>query len=399
MMDHTHNNKHRIHPPEPSNAAPEFWRILIVDDERDVHEATALALRGLRIDGRTLDLLHAYSACEAYELLATHRDVAVVLLDVVMETDDAGLRLVERIRAELADDAIRIVLRTGQPGLVPQIETIRAYDINDYKTKSELTRTGLFTCLSVAVRSYRQIRELEEIRTHLEEQRQELMRSRTKLRAMTAHREKVREDERAYLARELHDEMGQYLTALRMEVSLLAIRFTALDTEVSQRLTTMRELIDHAIGATRRVVSHLRPATLDLGLVSAAEWLAADFRERTGIGCCLETPLDEELELDPELATTLFRILQESLTNISRHARAQQVKIRLLVSSDTLRMEVCDDGCGFDLALVREKKTFGLMGIRERVLLYDGSARIESRPGEGTCLRILLPRHAMGAAS
>lgn len=375
------------------------WRVLIVDDETDVHDATRLALRGLAIEGGSLELLHAYSAREAHEILVAQRDVAVILLDVVMECEDAGLRLVGVIRNELENGAVRIILRTSQPDLVPQIDTIRGYDINDYMTKSELTRIGLFTSLSVAIRSYRQIRELEAAKRGLEEQEQELIRSRGKLRALTAHRERVREEERTHIARELHDEMGQYLTALRMEASMLAMLLPEPDGQIAQHLSTMRELIDHAIGETRRVISRLRPVALDLGLISAAEWLAGDFAARTGIPCDLEAPPEEALELDTEVATTLFRILQESLTNVSRHARARRVDIRIRQNGDMLALEVSDDGHGFDPAEVREKKTFGLMGIRERVLLYGGSVRIDSQVGAGTRLRISLPLSALEGTS
>ena len=140
---------------------PETWPILVVDDEEDVHEATELALRDAEIEGRRLAFVHAYSARQAFDLLAADPGFAVVLLDVVMEADDAGLQLVRRIREELDNQAIRVILRTGQPGYAPEIETIRAFDINDYRTKSELTRARLFTSLIVAIRSYRQIRQLE----------------------------------------------------------------------------------------------------------------------------------------------------------------------------------------------------------------------------------------------
>lgn len=153
---------------EPQPGGRKTWRVLVVDDEPDVHEATRVALRDLLVEGRLVDLRHAHSAEEAYRVLAQDDDIAVLLLDVVMESEDAGLRLVKRIRDELGNQAVRIVLRTGQPGYAPEIETIRAYDINDYKTKSELTRVRLFTSLTVAVRSYRQIRQLESGRRGLE---------------------------------------------------------------------------------------------------------------------------------------------------------------------------------------------------------------------------------------
>lgn len=146
----------------------EPWRILIVDDASDVHEATLLALRDLGIEGRSLFFLQAYSASEARAILASDPSVAVILLDVVMESEDAGLQLVRWIRDELHNHSVRIILRTGQPGYAPEIETIRSYDINDYRTKSELTRVRLFTSLTVAIRSYAQIRQIEMSRRGLE---------------------------------------------------------------------------------------------------------------------------------------------------------------------------------------------------------------------------------------
>ncbi|MET0209007.1 MAG: EAL domain-containing protein [Burkholderiaceae bacterium] len=158
--------------PDPAtleNVVPKApWRVLIVDDDIDVHKATELAMQGLQVEGHALVFLHARSAAEARRLLMEEPDIAVVLLDVVMESDDAGLQLVRHIREELLQRAVRIVLRTGQPGYAPEIETVQAYDINDYKTKSELTRTRLYTVLTAAIRSYKQIRALEANRQGLE---------------------------------------------------------------------------------------------------------------------------------------------------------------------------------------------------------------------------------------
>jgi diguanylate cyclase (GGDEF)-like protein len=144
------------------------WRILIVDDEPDVHQSTLLALKGVVIEGRRLEFVHAHSANEARTCLEKHRDLAVVFLDVVMESDDSGLQLVRYLRDDLANSAIRVILRTGQPGYAPELDTIRSYDINDYKTKSELTRVRLFTSLTVAIRSYSQIHRMEANRRGLE---------------------------------------------------------------------------------------------------------------------------------------------------------------------------------------------------------------------------------------
>ena len=144
------------------------WRILVVDDDQDVHEATVLALRGLEILGRPMQFLHARSASEALDCLHHETDIAVILLDVVMETLTAGLDIVATIRGELGLVNLRIVLRTGQPGYAPEIETIRRYDINDYKAKSELTRNKLFTVLSSACRTYDQLCRGEASRRGLE---------------------------------------------------------------------------------------------------------------------------------------------------------------------------------------------------------------------------------------
>ncbi|MBC3871251.1 bifunctional diguanylate cyclase/phosphodiesterase [Undibacterium oligocarboniphilum] len=133
------------------------WRIMIIDDDPDVHSATTFALGSLEIQHRPLSFLHAYSAAEARGILQSETDIAIILLDVVMEQEDAGLQLVNYIRKTLGLTDVRIILRTGQPGYAPEIDAIRDYDINDYKTKSELTRTKLYTAVTSAIRSYEQI--------------------------------------------------------------------------------------------------------------------------------------------------------------------------------------------------------------------------------------------------
>ncbi len=141
---------------EESDAGP-CWYVLIVDDDQDVHQSTCFALANTEILGRPLHFLHAYSATQAIDILNEQTQVAVILLDVVMESEHAGLHLVRRIREELHNSEARIILRTGQPGYAPEMEAIRDYDINDYKTKSELTRNRLYTALTAAIRSYDQI--------------------------------------------------------------------------------------------------------------------------------------------------------------------------------------------------------------------------------------------------
>jgi len=153
----------------PTEHSDEFWHVLIVDDDPSVHLTTQLALADLTIEGRDLCLHSCFSGYEAYQFLSTSSfDIAVILLDVVMESHDAGLNLVGQIREDLKLEFVRIILRTGQPGYAPEVDTIRRLDINDYKTKSELTRGGLYTALSVAIRSFAQLRQIETNRLGLE---------------------------------------------------------------------------------------------------------------------------------------------------------------------------------------------------------------------------------------
>ena len=156
------------------------WRVLIVDDDADVHSTTTFALGSLEIHGRPLAFLHAHSAAEAMALLEREPDIAVILLDVVMEQADAGLLLVRHVRDTLARHDVRIILRTGQPGYAPEMDAIRGYDINDYRTKSELTRTKLYTSVAAAIRAYEQIHALEDSRTGLAE----VVRANTELMAL-----------------------------------------------------------------------------------------------------------------------------------------------------------------------------------------------------------------------
>lgn len=154
---------------EDAEAGPSrAWKILIVDDDPDIHDVTSLALSGLEFNGRSTQFLHAYSGEEARQVITEQPDIALVLLDVVMETDHAGLDVVEYVRNVLGNRFIRIVLRTGQPGQAPEIDVITRYDINDYKHKTELTRPRLFTTIYTGLSAYRDLMALDANRRGLE---------------------------------------------------------------------------------------------------------------------------------------------------------------------------------------------------------------------------------------
>lgn len=216
-----------------------------------------------------------------------------------------------------------------------------------------------------------------------------LAHSRRKLRDLSAYNEYRLEQERRSIAREIHDELGQLLTTLKMECSLLRRQYPD-DPDLQKKIETMRSLLDSTIGVARHVVSNLRPPALDHGIIPAIEWLAEDFSLRWEIPCRLELDADDIL-LDDTRATALFRIVQESLTNVARHAKAGEVVISLGRQESLLRLSVLDDGCGFDPVEVAKKRGFGLQGMRERAIAFDGTMRVASTPGAGTSVTVELP--------
>ncbi len=192
------------------------------------------------------------------------------------------------------------------------------------------------------------------------------------------------ERERAAIARGLHDELGQVLTALRLETVWLDDRLRPVDIKAAERAAMMTSLIDDTIDEVRSIALRLRPGILDdLGLVEALEWYAADFERRTGIACTCSV-VGEIPELDDRLATAAYRISQEALTNVARHSQAEQVTISLVFDDGWLKMVIDDDGCGFITGAAAEDGGLGIAGMRERATLIAGSFAIVSMPGRGT---------------
>ncbi|MQG95297.1 PAS domain S-box protein [Pseudomonas sp. MN1F] len=216
-----------------------------------------------------------------------------------------------------------------------------------------------------------------------------LAQSQEQLRELSAHLESVREEEKARIAREVHDELGQMLTVLKLEVSMCELAFAELDPGLHERLGSMKRLIAQLFQLVRDVATALRPPILDAGIASAIEWQARRFEARTQIPCLVQVP-DNLPALSDAKATGLFRILQEALTNVMRHAQAHSVEIELVREDGQLRMTVSDDGSGFCRDQPRPT-SFGLVGVRERVLMLGGTMALDSEPGEGTSLSVAIP--------
>lgn len=221
---------------------------------------------------------------------------------------------------------------------------------------------------------------------------EELLESRRQLRALSAHLQTVREEERAHIARELHDELGQMLTALKFDVSWLRNRCPACAiAEVGDKLADMGELLDSTIAAARRISADLRPTMLDdLGLKAAVEWLVEEFAKRNAaIRCETRLELGDNLIHD-NIATAAFRIVQECLTNASRHANASQMHVFVGVQDQQLHVGVRDNGHGLP-ARPGRKDSYGLIGMRERAEALGGTFRMHSAPGEGVSIEVTLP--------
>ncbi|HJW04309.1 MAG TPA: PAS domain S-box protein [Azospira sp.] len=221
--------------------------------------------------------------------------------------------------------------------------------------------------------------------------RQELQEARQRSQTLSAHLQSVREDERTHIARELHDQLGQMLTALKIDVTWLQERVSKAETACQDKIAGMRRLIDDTLQWVRRMSAELRPIMLDdLGLTAALEWLLEEFSRRHGVPARLEASGQDD-GLSKECSTAAFRIVQECLTNIARHARAQQVSVNLDIAGERLTILVEDDGVGFDPEARRQYKHFGLIGIRERAEMLGGKCQLVSAPDAGTSVRVDLP--------
>jgi signal transduction histidine kinase len=246
---------------------------------------------------------------------------------------------------------------------------------------------ALFQTLSSSRR--RAIGMAEEMTGELRASEAKLQKTNDNLRRLAAHAESIKESERKRIAREIHDDLGQNLLALRIEVDLLASR-TGRHPRLNARTRWMLEQIDAAVKSVRQIINDLRPNVLDLGLTAAVDWQIAEFQRRTGLSCELVSH-NNDLHVSDRCATTLFRILQESLTNVSRHARATKVRVELAVDPESISMTISDNGIGLTTAGAPKPGSFGLVGIEERVRILGGKCIITGSPHAGTTIHVSIP--------
>ena len=266
------------------------------------------------------------------------------------------------------------------------LENVRLYDEAQQLNATLEQRVNIRTMQLQATNTKleNQITERQEVQRRLEE-------SQSHLRRLSGHLQAAREEERLRIAREIHDELGQALAGLKMDVAWLQSNPAQPAGSISQKLEDMSVLIDATVKAVRRISTELRPSILDdLGLEAALEWQLAEFTERTGLGWTLESDL-KTVELDSDRATALFRICQEALTNVARHANATRVHVRLEETADWLTLRIQDNGQGINEADRQKSKSFGLLGMQERVNLLEGTLDIQGRPHDGTTVTVEIP--------
>lgn len=218
---------------------------------------------------------------------------------------------------------------------------------------------------------------------------QELRASSEQLRNLAAHLLSVREEERTRISREVHDELGQSLTAVKLDLAWLAGRLPRRNGQMLERIRSTRQLADSIIRSVRRISTELRPAVLDLGLAAAVEWQVQEFQARSGIQCKVRLLTREVVASNA--STAMFRIFQETLTNVARHAKATRAEVVLQKQGDRLVLLIRDNGRGFDQADPSLSKSLGLLGMRERAAILGGQVNISSAPGKGTTVTAWIP--------
>lgn len=382
----------------PAAATLPPWQVLVVDDDPEMHAVTELSLRDFRYDGRPLQLLNADSALAARRLLGTTPDIALILLDVVMETEHAGLDLARYVREELRNTAVRIVLRTGQPGQAPPLEVAGRYQIDDYRTKTELTFERLHVLVTAALRTYRLVRQLELRNEALAQHASELER----FTYVASHDMQTPLHNIVRLTQLLQRRLADALGQSERELMDLIVNSTR----------DLQNLIDDLLTLARVGRGELRIGSVDLTQTvrRIAEQLKGLIEER---GVQLDY---RDLPTVPGNAVLLEQMLRNLIENAIKFQPGPQPLVRIMAAtvSDGWQLRVSDRGLGIaNEHLERVFEPFHRLHTRDQIpgsgvglaicqrvaRLHGGDIRAESVLGQGTTMVVRLPRTPPGAGS
>ncbi len=373
------------------NSKNERPTVLIVDDTPD-----NLAFMGQLLKDE-YQVRVATNGAKALQIARDGRPLDVILLDIMMPELD-GYEVCRLLKDDPATRQIPVIFLTAKSD--PESER-RGLELGaaDYITKPisppiVLARIKTQLNLKAAADFMRNKNELLE--REVAQRTGELQKSNQQLRLLAARVETVAEQERIDIARELHDELGQLLTALKLDLAWLKRRCPEGDTPVAGKIEAMDQVINATIGTVRRLITGLRPRMLDeLGVVAAVEAEVQEMRNRH-LECILDVPR-RDTAIDKERQVSLFRIFQESMTNVMRHSGATRVEILLDLDDERALLQVSDNGCGIGSA-PPNNRSLGLVGMQERAHRWGGSFEIHGTPGAGTTVRAVIPLHDPSAA-
>ena len=352
--------------------------LLLEDDPADA----GLVRHALRRAGPGFKIKHVANR-RAYLRRLAQRVPDLILSDFSLPTIDGYTALTI---AQERCPHVPFIFVSGTLGEETAIDTLKR-GATDYVLKHRLTQL-----VPAVVRALREARE----RTDRRRAQAQLRRSHKQLRTLSVFLQDVRETEQIRIAREVHDELGQALTGLKLQLTWLASRLPKRSPLLHHKARSMAAHIDETIRAVRRIATELRPGVLDTaGLPAALEWQANQFQTQTGIVCAVRVEV-KETRWNQNLNTAFFRIFQEALTNVIRHAAATKVEVRLTETGGLVVLEVSDNGRGISQTEIHNTKSIGLLGIRERAALQGGTLRIKGRDGQGTTVTVRIPKKSAG---
>lgn len=343
-------------------------RILVVDDDPVIIKLYQVILKK---DGFDIDI--AETVADVWKAVERQKPDAI-LLDVILP-DGTGLELCTQLKANEEFTGVKIILVSGMEITPAQVAEGIETGADDYLTKPFDPKE-----LLARIRNCLKLKIVEE----------ELRDKNKELQELARHLQNVREDERKLLAREVQEELGQLAAALKMDVDWLALNLADIPETQQKRMAHASNTAKTIIQTIRKIASALRPSMLDeLGLNASLEWLCKEFISKHGVQCRYDPAYNDE-GLSIEIKTAFFRITQEALRNIADHAQADRVRVSAEVNENEIRLQVTDNGRGFDPT--QQKSTMGIVSMRERAMAINGSLEITSKPGEGATVLVVVQK-------
>ncbi len=365
-------------------------RILAIDDKEDNLIVISALLDNLIENSKVITALSGPEGIEK----ACRENPDVILLDIKMPKMD-GYEVCKVLKSDERTRHIPVIILTAMEtdaksrvgGLELGADAFLSKPIDEAELAAQVKVMLRIRKAEDLLRNERDL--LEEV---VLERTKALQKSEAELRRLSSHQQSVREEERTAIAREIHDELGQSLTALKMDMAWMMKKFGAGDRALVKKAVSITGVIDSLIDSVRRISSNLRPGVLDdLGLCAAVRWQTKKVEQRSGIKCSVEC-VPPDISADREHATALYRIFQEAVTNIIRHSQATRADVSIRAAGGMIELRVEDNGRGISEQELEDPGSFGIMGMRERVKSCGGTFAIKGIPGKGTCLEVSIPQ-------